>query len=146
MLEAGMVAVWIQDLAPSRRKFLVLSGAAAGASAAHIAAFPQTQANLSNSSPLYWPPNQALPTFPQAIHLDAADLTALDGDQQALLVTMQGVVNRTRPRLYFFWGTDPTNLAWPKSIGVPYTMSTRPLARFTRSRTEIPGHIVASHH
>lgn len=31
---------------------------------------------------LQWPPNQALPTFPQAVHLDAADLTALDGDPQ----------------------------------------------------------------
>jgi hypothetical protein len=64
----------------SRRKFLVLSGASDGASAAHLAAFPQTKASPSDSSPLYWPPNQALPTFPQAVHLDAVDLTALDGD------------------------------------------------------------------
>jgi len=126
----------------SRRKFMVLSGAAAGASAAHLAAFPQTQASPYDTSPLYWPPNQALPTFPQAVHLDAADLTALDGDQQALLVTMQGVVNRTRPRLYFYWGTDPTNLEWLKTIGVPYTMSTQPWALFDRYRTEIAGAIV----
>ena len=126
----------------SRRKFMVLSGAAAGGSAAHLAAFPQTQASPYDTSPLYWPPNQALPTFPQAVHLDAADLTPLDGDQQALLVTMQGVVNRTRPRLYFYWGTDPTNLEWLKTIGVPYTMSTQPWALFDRYRTEIAGAIV----
>ncbi|HEY1986141.1 MAG TPA: GxGYxYP domain-containing protein [Terracidiphilus sp.] len=124
----------------SRRKFMVLSGAAAGASAAHLAAFPQTSSN--NLSPLYWPTNHALPTFPQAIHLDAADLTALDGDQQAMLVTMQGIVNRTRPRLYFYWGTDPTNLEWLKTIGVPYTMSTQPWALFDRYRTEVAGAIV----
>jgi hypothetical protein len=119
---------------------MVLSGAAAGASAAHLAAFPQTSSN--NLSPLYWPTNHALPTFPQAIHLDAADLTALDGDQQAMLVTMQGIVNRTRPRLYFYWGTDPTNLEWLKTIGVPYTMSTQPWALFDRYRTEVAGAIV----
>jgi hypothetical protein len=126
----------------SRRKFLVLSGAAAGASAVQFTAFPQTQTNTSGTSPFYWPPTQALPTFPAAIHLDAADLTALDGDQQALLVTMQGVVNRTRPRLYFYWGTDPTNLEWIKTIRVPYTMSTQPWELFERYRSEIAGAIV----
>src|SRR5580692_8167418 len=96
----------------SRRKFLALGGAAAGASAAHLAAFSQTKSGSSDGSQLYWPPDRALPAFPEAIHLDAADLTTLDGDQQGLLVSLQGVVNRRRPRLYFYWGTDPTNLAW----------------------------------
>lgn len=125
----------------SRRKFLVLSGAAAGASAAQLAALSQTQTD-SSCPTLYWPPSQALPTFPAAYHLDAADLSALDGDQQALLVTMQGIINRTRPRLYFYWGTDPTNLEWLKSIHIPYTISTDPWALFAEYRSEIAGAIV----
>jgi hypothetical protein len=126
----------------SRRKFMVLSGAAAGASAVHVAAFSQTQSNPSVASQLYWPPDRALPAFPEAVHLDAADLTALDGDQQVLLVSLQGIVNRSRPRLYFYWGTDPTNLAWLNTIGVPYTMTSQPWTLFDRYRSEVAGAIV----
>jgi hypothetical protein len=125
----------------SRRTFLVLSGAAAGASAAHLAAL-QTQSDPSDTSPLDWPPDRALPAFPQAMHLDAADLTALDGDQQGLLVSLQGVVNRRRPRLYFYWGTDPTNLEWLQTIGVTYTITTQPWTLFDRYRSEVFGAIV----
>jgi len=126
----------------SRRQFMVLSGAAAGASAAHLAAFSQTQSDPLAGSQLYWPPDRALPAFPEAVHLDAADLTALDGDQQGLLVSLQGVVNRNRPRLYFYWGSDPTNLAWLNTIGVPYTMTTQPWTLFDRYRSEVSGAIV----
>jgi len=126
----------------SRREFLVLSGAAAGTSAADLAAYSQTAVNLYGSSEFYWPPDRALPVFPQAFHLDAADLTALDGDQQGLLVSLQGIVNRTRPRLYFYWGTDPTNLEWLKTIHVPYTLTTEPWSLFERYRSEVRGAIV----
>lgn len=125
----------------SRRTFLALSGVAAGASAADLAAFSQTQIAPA-AAQLYWPPDRALPAFPEAFHLDAADLTALDGDQQALLVTLQGVINRTRPRLYFYWGTDPTNLEWLQTIGVPYAIATQPWSLFDRYRSEIQGAIV----
>jgi hypothetical protein len=126
----------------SRRKFMALSGAAAGASAANLAAFSQTQSTLAGSPQLYWPTDRALPVFPEAFHLDAADLTALDGDQQGLLVSLQGVVNRTRPRLYFYWGTDPTNLEWLKTIRVPYAISTQPWSLLNRYRSEITGAVV----
>jgi hypothetical protein len=55
---------------------------------------------------------------------------------------MQGVVNRTRPRLYFYWGTDLTNLLWLNTIGVPYTMSTQPWVLLDRYRSEIAGAII----
>lgn len=126
----------------SRREFLVLSGAAAGASAADLAAYSQTDGNPTGTPELYWPPDRALPVFPEAYHLDAADLTALDGDQQGLLVSLQGIVNRTRPRLYFYWGTDPTNLEWLQTIRIPYTMSTDPWSLFDRYRSEVCGAIV----
>jgi hypothetical protein len=126
----------------SRREFLVLSGAAAGASAAELAAHSQTAISLYGSPELYWPPDRALPAFPEAFHLEAADLTALDGNQQGLLVSLQGIVNRTRPRLYFYWGSDPTNLEWLKTIRVPYTLTTEPWSLFDRYRSEVCGAIV----
>ena len=124
----------------SRRDFLLLSGAVAGASAVDLPAFAQTAS--SSSSTLNWPPSQALPTFPAAYSLTAADLSSLDGDQQGLLVTLQGVVNRTRPRLYFYWGTDPTNLEWLKTTEVPYSITNDPLSLIQKYRSEISGAII----
>jgi len=126
----------------NRREFLVLSGAAAGASAVQFAASPQTFAQDSGGCQFWWPPEQALPTFPEAFHLDAADLSALSGDQQGVLVTMQGVVNRRSPRLFFYWGTDPTNRQWLDTLDVPSTIATDPWSLFHRYREEIKGAIV----
>lgn len=126
----------------SRRKFLALSGVAAGVSAAPFAAFSQPLSSTSDITGFYWPPDRALPVFPEAFHLDAADLSSLSGDQQSMLVSLQGIVNRTRPRLYFYWGSDPTNLAWLKTIGVPYSTFTDPWNLFRRYREEASGAIV----
>jgi hypothetical protein len=126
----------------SRRKFLVLSGAAAGASAADLAAYSSDAGSIAPPPQFYWPPDKALPAFPQAFHLDAADLSALDGDQQGLLVSLQGIVNRSRPRLYFYWGTDPTNLEWLQTIRVPSSITTDPWSLFDRYRSEVRGAIV----
>ncbi len=124
----------------TRREFLVLSGATAGASAVHSAAFSQTAGQPSGQ--LWWPNGQALPTFPRAASLDAADLSSLSGDQQGLLVTLQGVVNRTQPRLYLYWGSDPTNLEWLNTIRLPHTIVTDPWSLFTKYRSEVKGAIV----
>jgi hypothetical protein len=119
---------------------MVLSGAALGASAVPSTALSQT----SGGSPatLYWPSTQALPTFPAATHLDAADLSSLTGDEQGLLVTFQGIVNRTQPRLYFYWGTDPTNLEWLNTLPVPHTITTDPWSLFAKYRSSVQGAIV----
>ncbi|MEV3930012.1 GxGYxYP domain-containing protein [Streptomyces sp. NPDC049944] len=43
-----------------------------------------------------------LPPFGRPTRLDVADVSALGGDDQLPLTTLQGVVNRRRPRLYFW--------------------------------------------
>jgi len=126
----------------TRRNFLALSGAAAGASAVDRAAFSQITGQEQLHNRFWWPRNQALPTFPEAFHLDAADLSLLSGDQQALLVTLQGIVNRRRPRLYLYWGTDPSNQDWLNTINVPSTVTTDPWSLFDRYRSEVCGAII----
>lgn len=126
----------------SRRTFLELSGAVAGARAVNFTAFAQQLNGASPCPELYWPPDRALPVFPQANCFDAADLTALSGDEQGLLVSLEGIVNRHQPRLYFYWGSDPTNLEWLKTIQVPYRISTTPWALFEKYRDEVKGAIV----
>ena len=43
---------------------------------------------------------------PPARHLYVANISALPPDQKRLLVTLQGIVNRTQPRIYLIWRPD----------------------------------------
>ncbi len=59
------------------------------------------------------------PTFqpkmpPPARHLYVANIGKLPADQQRLLVTLQGIVNRTQPRIYLVWG--PQDVFWLKQM------------------------------
>jgi putative glycoside hydrolase with GxGYxYP motif/GxGYxY motif-containing protein len=56
-------------------------------------------------------PPRPYPTFnpkmpPPARHLHAADVRTLPHDQRVLLVSLQGIVNRTQPRIYLIFGGD----------------------------------------
>ncbi|MCL5946379.1 MAG: hypothetical protein M1472_05950 [Planctomycetes bacterium] len=59
------------------------------------------------------------PTFqpkmpPPARHLYVANISKLSANQQRLLVTLQGIVNRTQPRIYLVWGPD--DIFWLKQM------------------------------
>jgi GxGYxY sequence motif in domain of unknown function N-terminal len=125
----------------SRRKFLALSGASAGLSLLPFPAISHRSTGHHNGS-IVWPPHQALPTFPVPHDLEAADLSSLSGDQQALLVALQGIVNRRRPRLYFYWGTDTTNQTWLPDLNVPYRYNSDPWSLIEQYRREISGAVV----
>jgi GxGYxYP putative glycoside hydrolase C-terminal domain/GxGYxY sequence motif in domain of unknown function N-terminal len=125
----------------TRRKFLALSGASAGLSLLPFPVISHSVGRLRNGS-LVWPPDQALPTFPEPHDLEAADLSSLSGDQQGLLVTLQGIVNRRRPRLYFYWGTDTTNQTWLPNLNVPYRNNSDPWSLIDRYRSEINGAVI----
>ncbi len=112
----------------TRRTFLALSGAAAGARA-----FPAFALSPSHGS---------LPRLPDARFLGAADLSALSGDEQTLLVTLQGQINRVQPRLYFYWGADRTNAAWLNTINVRHRLSTDPWQFLTQYRSAIEGAVI----
>src|SRR5882757_2664346 len=116
----------------SRRTFLALSSAAAGTCA--LPGFAATTSTQKSTG--------ALPTFPPAKFLDASDLTALTGDEQCLLVSLEGQVNRKQPRLYLYWGTDTTNQTWLNTNTVPHRISTDPWEFLAKYRSEIRGAVV----
>ena len=116
----------------SRRTFMALSGAAAGSQVV-----PSLAEQFDRGGA-----NGSLPTLPDARFLEASDLSALTGDEQTLLVTLQGQVNRKQPRLYLYWGTDQTNATWLNTISVPHRMSTDPWEFLARYRSEVRGAIV----
>ena len=115
----------------SRRNFLALTGAAAGSRA--VPALAQQARNAQNGS---------LPRLPNAAFLEAADLSALTGDEQTLLATLQGQVNRMEPRLYFYWGADQTNMKWLNTVKTPHRVIADPWELLARYRSEVRGAVL----
>lgn len=73
-------------------------------------------------SGLDWPADRALPLFPdigeEIEYAKLSELSTLSGDEQLLLTSLQGLVNRQQPRLYLDWpqlrerSDDLVNEAW----------------------------------
>ncbi|HEV3359351.1 MAG TPA: GxGYxYP domain-containing protein [Pseudonocardiaceae bacterium] len=124
---------------PSRRQFLAV--AAAGAAAV---ALPST-ANATTADPtvgIRWPAGQALPSFGRPRSLDVANLTGRPADEQLLLTTLQGVVNRDRPSIYLIQPQNEGPTTWLAELGVPYQQVSEPLDLLTRYRDRVRGAIV----
>lgn len=76
-----------------------------------------------SASDLDWSVDRALPVFPDiAGQIEYAGLGALRGDEQLLLTSLQGLVNRAQPRLYLDWpqrreeSDDVVNRAWLEQL------------------------------
>ncbi len=124
----------------TRRDFLNTTVAFTGAAA--IGGEEARAQEAGWGTEFYWPANRALPRFAEPVHLDAADISKLPGDQQTVLVTLQGIVNRKQPRLYWVMSGDQTDQTWLGTIGIPNTMASDPWSLFTKYRREIRGAIV----
>ncbi|MCF6468829.1 hypothetical protein FAF44_10570 [Nonomuraea sp. MG754425] len=83
-----------------------------------------------------------LPGFGRPSRLDFADLTALHGDDQLLLTTLQGVVNRRRPRLYFNYTAEGYDTRWLDGTGAAVTQHDDPLDLIARYKGEARGAIL----
>lgn len=108
-------------------------------------------AQVFGSTTLNWPADSALPHFPDiGDAIDAADITALTGEERVLLTTLQGIVNRQQPRIYLHWNktdeaNDGSNQAWLRDIAEYVHVddcSGHPFGILERYRSEIAGAIV----
>ncbi|MFB4272577.1 GxGYxYP domain-containing protein [Nonomuraea sp. GTA35] len=115
----------------SRRTFLRANGVVLAAGGLGVSLPAQAAA----ATPL-------LPGFGRPTSLDFADLSTLHGDDQLLLTTLQGVINRRRPRLYFDYTTENYDTAWLDSTGARITRHDRPLDLIARYRGEARGAIL----
>lgn len=86
-----------------------------------ISTYAAPTAAPSNSS-IRWPKDQELPRFAQAKKLDVADVYDAPGDVRLLFATMQGVVNRTLPRIYLLESQEEGRLTWLETLKTPYTV------------------------
>src|SRR5690625_3480054 len=72
-------------------------------------------------SGIYWPKDQQLPTFKEPERLDVVDVVGEPGDIKLLLATLQGIVNRKKPRIYLLENVEEGKYTWLKDLNVPYT-------------------------
>ncbi|TDC99183.1 hypothetical protein E1292_32555, partial [Nonomuraea deserti] len=83
-----------------------------------------------------------LPNFGRPTRLDHADVSALHGNDQLLLTTLQGVVNRRDPRLYFNYNKENFDVPWLDSTGARVTRHDNALDLIARYRREARGAIL----
>jgi hypothetical protein len=101
-----------------------------------------TQGDAAPITGLSWPAGQAFPTFaPPAATLDVVNETGLSADTTTLIVTLQGLINRTQPRI---WVTDggSTQAFWLGQIDAGTNTVSDPLSLVTKYKSEIAGIII----
>ena len=56
--------------------------------------------NCAHGTGLTWPAGQLLPTFSTpATNIDCIDISSASGAEQDLFASLEGIVNRTQPRI-----------------------------------------------
>jgi hypothetical protein len=110
--------------------------------AADLAGPPPDLALSPPPGSLVWPPGQSFPSFPPFDSLDVIDVTGLAADQETLVVTLAGLVNRQKPRIYTLDGGGEGKTFWLDQLNVAKTTVTDPLALVAKYRGEIAGVVV----
>jgi GxGYxYP putative glycoside hydrolase C-terminal domain/GxGYxYP third domain/GxGYxYP_N second domain/FG-GAP-like repeat/GxGYxYP_N 1st domain len=88
-----------------------------------------------------WPPDHSFPSFSPITSLDVIDGTGRAADVAAMLVTLQGVVDKTRPRIYVS-DQGAGDQLWLSELGVPTTAVTDPMALVAKYRAEVAGVVI----
>ena len=133
-VDASMDAPTIADAHPDAP-----TSAESGTDAATDAADASDGATAATG--MTWPPGQVFPSFPPPGNLDLFVSTSQPSDVLSLVVTLQGLVNRTLPRIFVSDGSTPTKL-WLSEMNAVTTTVTDPLALVTKYRSEIAGIVI----
>lgn len=97
---------------------------------------------LPCSAEIAWPEGQLLPVFGEAKRLEVIELNGAPGELRLLSASLQGIVNRTEPRIYLFEPSDEGKETWLKDLKLPYEVHADPLALVARFKAELKGMIV----
>ncbi|MGA8118054.1 MAG: GxGYxYP domain-containing protein [Actinocatenispora sp.] len=124
---------------PTRRRLLALLGAAGAGTALGVAT---SGAPAAASTGMSWPKGQALPHFATPHALDVVDLSSASDDDQLLFTTLQGLVNRSQPRIAVLRPADEGETTWLDTVGVPYHAVDDPWTLVRRYRRHIKGVVV----
>lgn len=121
----------------SRRTFLAGSGVLTAGGFGLLPGLPAAATDKTTG--------RLLPAFGRPNHLHYGDVSKLSGGDQTLLTTLQGIVNRSRPELYFLYadgGPQGVDARWLADTRLPTTRYADPLALVAKYRHRIRGAIV----
>jgi hypothetical protein len=91
---------------------------------------------------LAWPSNQSFPSFAPFTALDVIDLDGRPADEATLLATLQGLVNRTQPRIYLLSGQGEGKTFWLDQISATKTNTTDALGLVQKYAAEVAGLVI----
>jgi hypothetical protein len=129
----------------SRRTFLAGSGALTAGGLGLVPTLPAAASDRTAAGGISWSGGRLLPSFGRPEHLHYGDVSKLSGGDQTLLTTLQGVVNRSSPELYFLFspgGADGVDARWLADARVPTTRYADPLALVAKYKHRVRGAIV----
>ncbi|GHO47692.1 GxGYxYP domain-containing protein [Ktedonospora formicarum] len=99
--------------------------------------------SFMNTRGVQWPDNQALPRFSMPHHLDVVNLENGPGDVSLLLSTLEGIVNRTQPRIYLLeHNHDEGPYTWLNDSHIPYQVHQDPWEIVNKYYHEAKGIII----
>lgn len=128
-----------------------LLGSAAGATAAVLspvairAQTPEASPEASRvaASGITWPDDHALPTFAEAGRLAVTNIGGLADVERTLFVSMQGIVNRSVPRVYLEQPRDEGEYTWLNDgLGLEWDEIDDPWELFAQFSGELSGIVV----
>lgn len=89
-----------------------------------------------------WEAERLLPVFAAPRALDVADLHDSSGDLRLLMATLQGIINRSEPRIYLFENAEEGKETWLNDLKIPREIHPSPWDVFAKYRQEVKGIIV----
>ncbi len=103
----------------------------------------QAQAQSAPSS-ITWPPEQLLPSFAlPAASLEYLDLEKVRDDERNLFASLQGLVNREKPRIYLTSGnSDEGKLTWLRDAKLSYKQVADPYTLLSKYKSSVRGLVV----
>ncbi|GHJ37044.1 GxGYxYP domain-containing protein [Streptomyces sp. TS71-3] len=124
-----------------RRTFLA-TALAAGAAVPLLGTSTAGAAPRPAAAGISWPSGQALPGFAAPSRLATADLSAYSAADQLTLISLQGIVNRTQPRIYLLANVGEGKATWQPDTGVPNDSPSTLAALVARYRSEVKGAVI----
>jgi GxGYxYP putative glycoside hydrolase C-terminal domain/GxGYxY sequence motif in domain of unknown function N-terminal len=95
-----------------------------------------------SSTGILWPPGQALPTFAAPADLGVLDLRSASAADVLLATTAQGVVNRSRPRIWLLREAEEGSRTWLDTLDLRHGPVAGVEALINRHRREIRGAVL----
>lgn len=96
----------------------------------------------NSNSTISWPSDQQLPVFEEPEHLDVVDLVKESGDIKLMFATLQGNINRKKPRLYLLENIEEGKYTWLEDLSIPYTIHKDYWEVVMKYKDEIAGMVI----